>query len=308
MKKFIILIIFTQLKAGILSYWGLDKPVTLNYSGFDTLKTPYVHLGSTLSLSITIFQPTDTLSQAYYSRESSVFIINDTLIFKELDTINSLWVSGPVIPVYGFESKVINNIKIIPDTHSLRFRNYSWDLSPINEKLITDIDRDNINDTVIIQSGQGKFLKMDTLDIVIGLIKAYHIKIEYWGTGKFGNGLTLNHYISIDRWWAPNNFGNIFQGLAKEEFFQIDSAPGFVMKINRSSGRGSALLESVGINESYKFNSEIKTKTSYFIDKNSNLIDRFFYDLSGKKVYKINKGIYFMKNKKQKKIKFIVIK
>ncbi|MEO0285065.1 MAG: hypothetical protein ABIN17_08370 [candidate division WOR-3 bacterium] len=308
MKKFIILIIFTQLKAGILSYWGLDKLVTLNYSGFDSLKTPYVRLVSPLSLStITISQSTDRLSQAYYSRESSVFSINDILIFKELDTLNSLWVKGPVIPVYGSESKVINNIKIIPDTHSLRLPNYLWVLDTINQKFITDIDRDQFMDTVIIQIGQGKFLKMDTIDIVIGSIIAYHIKIEYWGTGRFGNGLTLNHYISIDRWWAPNNFGNIFHGLVKEEFFQVDSAPGFVMKINRSSGKGSSLIESVGINESYKFNSQIKTKISYLIDKNLTLIDRFFYDLSGKKVYKMNKGIYFTKDK-LRKTKFIVIK
>ncbi|MEN3046422.1 MAG: hypothetical protein ABDH49_05520 [Candidatus Hydrothermales bacterium] len=303
MKKLVLTLIkISLLKASGLHFWGLDRTYIFNYIGTDSIRTPgFQGVSSSISLiSITTVLPDTSL--ALYQRISPLFPISRTGI-RFIGSYTSTLVYGFALPVYGNENNLLPEGLIIPDTFYI-FHNptYTWTPPGMNQTFITDIDRDQFKDTVLITQGIGRIMGIDTIQLTIGQVVTVHIRMEYQGKGRFGNGDSLSHSLVLDRWWAPLIWKGQIQtvsGLIKEVFYQVTSSPNLLLKANRSTGYGSSLLESTGVKENDKisFTNGKDKYRSYVLTKDRSSLEsgHLLIDLAGKKVNKLKNGIYLQK-------------
>ncbi|MEN3045057.1 MAG: hypothetical protein ABDH37_07590 [Candidatus Hydrothermales bacterium] len=317
MKKLVLALIkVAWLYGGGLSFWGLDRIVTFDYIGNDSIRTPYFQGRCVSNSTIKIINVLSNVSFALYQRTSLLFSI-PLISIKFTENTSSTSVSGFALPVYGNNNNSLPEGVILPDTfYIFHDTTYTWTPPGVPQIFITDLDRDQTNDTVLITYGLGRIMGIDTVQLPIGEAVSVHIRIEYKGKGRFGNGDSLYHSLILDRWWAPVFWNGQIQvgfGLVKEIFFQVDSSPGLLFKANRSTGHGSSLLASVGIEESKQsnfYNNKIKNKSFYIVTKNEVSFNdnNFLLNLNGRRGNRLKGGIYFIKNDNGKALKIIFIR
>lgn len=296
-----------------LNYLGITDNKLLEYGGWrrDSTLAPIGNSGSYSTKVETLFvnqsftyngHPGKGIYTAVYYQSGSN-IIEDT-VYEVADTLRRLYIIGK--NTSGAPYKV--DIKAVVTPFSI---NNSWRLG-LSGPYVGDFDGDNSTqyyDTLWWFADTAKVLSYENVTVPAGTFSAYkmwvRLKGRIWssviktnagnlGFDPYSDSLLRDYYI----WWVPN------LGYVKDSLFSYAQWNGpFSTKIISKSWEVSSLQT---------YTTSIAERNSIISNGLINFKDNvILYDVSGKVLFKgkglvkLNKGVYFVRNK-QKLTKIIV--
>lgn len=209
-----IFLIFALVTGPVGDYLGYDYDFSLIYQGFDSLYSIIGDEGDTIIYdTITVI---DTLTYGGYAAYLNRHIrISD--LWMRSDTLFS-WENEDTLFTYISRDTVFQRTYITPFYTGLQ-----WDLGITGETLIIDIDNDNIEDTLIVQSGVSEVLDSVVTTVPLGTFGTFNISSTMNLCGwQSLLGDSCRIWIRDWQWLSPNT------GVVRDSIVIIDTVRQYV--------------------------------------------------------------------------------
>lgn len=208
------LLVFVLIAGPVGDYLGYDYDFSISFQGYDSL---YSILGddgdTTIFDTVTVI---DTVTYGGYPayinrhvRVSDILSRNDTLFS---------WEVSDTLFTYITRDSVFQKTYVIPFYTGLQ-----WDLEITGETLILDIDNDDIDDTLIVQSGLGEVIDSVMITVPLGTFDAFNVLSTIHLTGwQSLIDDSCRIWIRDWQWLSPNT------GVVQDSIVMIDTVKQFV--------------------------------------------------------------------------------
>jgi hypothetical protein len=210
------ILIFALIAGPVGDYLGYNYEFFVTSEGYDSLYSIMGDYGDD-----TIFDTVTTIDTFTYNSYPAYLNhhVRISSLFSRNDTTQS-WEVGDTL--FGYlnieEDTVLAKIYVTPFYVGLW-----WNLEITGETLIVDIDGDDIDDTLVVQSGEGEILDSLSITVPLGTFEVFKVMHTIYMTG-WQSYIEGDCRIWIwDCQWLSTNFG-----IVKDSIVFIDSVSLFI--------------------------------------------------------------------------------
>jgi hypothetical protein len=167
---------FALIAGPVGDYLGYNYQFYIASQGYDSIYTIMGDEGDTMIVDTSTIIDTFTYNgnPAYMGRHVRI-----STLFNQHDTTLS-WEIGDTL--FGY--LMIEGDTLITKAYVTPFYvGLVWDLGVTGETLITDIDGDNIDDTLVVQTGDGEIVDSLSLNVPLGTFDTYEVLLTVYMTG-----------------------------------------------------------------------------------------------------------------------------